>query len=212
MVGLMLDGGGMSAREWVLVRRHDRGHLPGPLRLLRPGRAPRLPAAGAAGPCAYVPAAVLTAIVGAHGAAAGRRPLAAHWRNPWLAGGAGHRLIAWRFNHLLAAIGGGHGGLFPGAGPAPVSSGRSGTSRRSGLRGRPEKPSRLPRFRRLVAALFAAGCFSPTSSSFRSLVSGEKNRLMKVMIAPTDRITAGDSHMSCPSIAAINGILCAHHT
>ena len=55
----------------------------------------------------YVPAAVLTAIVvpmvllpdGAH--------WQLNWRNAWLLGALATGLIAWRFNHLLAAIGGG---------------------------------------------------------------------------------------------------------
>jgi len=55
----------------------------------------------------YVPAAVLTAIVvpmvllpdGAH--------WQLDWRNAWLLGALATGLIAWRFNHLLAAIGGG---------------------------------------------------------------------------------------------------------
>jgi branched-subunit amino acid transport protein len=55
----------------------------------------------------YVPAAVLTAIVmpmvllpdGAH--------WQLDWHNAWLVGALATGLIAWRFNHLLAAIGGG---------------------------------------------------------------------------------------------------------
>jgi len=55
----------------------------------------------------YVPAAVLTAIVvpmvllpdGAH--------WQLDWRNAWLLGALATGLIAWRFNHLLASIGGG---------------------------------------------------------------------------------------------------------
>jgi len=55
----------------------------------------------------FVPVAVLTAIVvpmvllpdGAHWQLS--------WRNPWLLGAAVSGAIAWRFNHLLAAIGGG---------------------------------------------------------------------------------------------------------
>jgi len=55
----------------------------------------------------YVPAAVLTAIVvpmvllpdGVHWQVT--------WRNPWLLGALASGLIAWRFNHLLASIGGG---------------------------------------------------------------------------------------------------------
>jgi branched-subunit amino acid transport protein len=55
----------------------------------------------------YVPAAVLTAIVmpmvllpdGAH--------WQLDWHNAWLVGALATALIAWRFNHLLAAIGGG---------------------------------------------------------------------------------------------------------
>ena len=55
----------------------------------------------------YVPAAVLTAIVvpmvllpdGSH--------WQLNWRNAWLLGALATGLIAWRFNHLLAAIGGG---------------------------------------------------------------------------------------------------------
>jgi branched-subunit amino acid transport protein len=60
----------------------------------------------------YVPAAVLTAIVvpmvlvpdGAHWQLT--------WRNPWLLGALASGAIAWRFNHLLAAIGGGMGVYF----------------------------------------------------------------------------------------------------
>jgi branched-subunit amino acid transport protein len=55
----------------------------------------------------YVPAAVLTAIVvpmvllpdGAH--------WQLNWHNAWLLGALATGLIAWRFNHLLASIGGG---------------------------------------------------------------------------------------------------------
>ena len=55
----------------------------------------------------YVPAAVLTAIVvpmvllpdGAH--------WQLNWHNAWLVGALATGLIAWRFNHLLASIGGG---------------------------------------------------------------------------------------------------------
>jgi hypothetical protein len=52
----------------------------------------------------------------------------------------------------------------------------------------------------------------PTSASGRCFVSGEYNKLIKVMTAPIVRITAGESHMSCFSIALMNGILCAHQT
>jgi branched-subunit amino acid transport protein len=60
----------------------------------------------------YVPAAVLTAIVvpmvllpdGAH--------LQLNWRNAWLLGAVATGLIAWRFNHLLASIGGGMAAFF----------------------------------------------------------------------------------------------------
>lgn len=55
----------------------------------------------------YVPAAVLTAIV----VPMVLLPDGAHWQltwhNPWLLGALATGLIAWRFNHLLAAIGGG---------------------------------------------------------------------------------------------------------
>jgi branched-subunit amino acid transport protein len=55
----------------------------------------------------YVPVAVLTAIVvpmvllpdGAH--------WQLNWHNAWLLGALVSGLIAWRFNHLLASIGGG---------------------------------------------------------------------------------------------------------
>ena len=55
----------------------------------------------------YVPVAVLTAIVmpmvllpdGAHWQLG--------WRNTWLLGALATGVIAWRFNHLLASIGGG---------------------------------------------------------------------------------------------------------
>jgi len=60
----------------------------------------------------YVPAAVLTAIVvpmvllpdGAH--------WQLDWRNAWLLGALATGLIAWRFNHLLASIGGGMAAFF----------------------------------------------------------------------------------------------------
>jgi branched-subunit amino acid transport protein len=55
----------------------------------------------------YVPAAVLTAIV----VPMVLLPDGIHWqltwRNAWLLGALATGLIAWRFNHLLAAIGGG---------------------------------------------------------------------------------------------------------
>ncbi len=55
----------------------------------------------------YVPAAVLTAIV----VPMVLLPDGVHWqltwRNAWLLGALATGLIAWRFNHLLAAIGGG---------------------------------------------------------------------------------------------------------
>jgi len=55
----------------------------------------------------YVPAAVLTAIV----VPMVLLPDGSHWqitwRNPWLVGALVTGLIAWRFQHLLAAIGGG---------------------------------------------------------------------------------------------------------
>ena len=55
----------------------------------------------------FVPVAVLTAIV----VPMVLLPDGAHWqlgwRNPWLLGAAVSGAIAWRFNHLLAAIGGG---------------------------------------------------------------------------------------------------------
>jgi len=60
----------------------------------------------------YVPAAVLTAIVvpmvllpdGAH--------WQLDWRNAWLLGALATGMIAWRFNHLLASIGGGMAAFF----------------------------------------------------------------------------------------------------
>jgi branched-subunit amino acid transport protein len=55
----------------------------------------------------YVPAAVLTAIV----VPMVLLPDGVHWqltwRNAWFLGALATGLIAWRFNHLLAAIGGG---------------------------------------------------------------------------------------------------------
>jgi len=55
----------------------------------------------------YVPVAVLTAIV----VPMVLLPDGAHWQlswhNAWLIGALVSGLIAWRFNHLLAAIGGG---------------------------------------------------------------------------------------------------------
>ena len=55
----------------------------------------------------YVPVAVLTAIV----APMVLLPDGAHWQlswhNAWLVGAVVTGLIAWRWNHLLAAIGGG---------------------------------------------------------------------------------------------------------
>jgi branched-subunit amino acid transport protein len=55
----------------------------------------------------YVPAAVLTAIV----VPMVLLPDGAHWqltwRNAWMVGALATGLIAWRFNHLLASIGGG---------------------------------------------------------------------------------------------------------
>jgi len=55
----------------------------------------------------YVPVAVLTAIV----APMVLLPDGAHWQldwhNAWLLGALATGLIAWKFNHLLASIGGG---------------------------------------------------------------------------------------------------------
>jgi branched-subunit amino acid transport protein len=55
----------------------------------------------------YVPVAVLTAIV----VPMVLLPDGAHWqlgwRNAWLLGALATGVIAWRFNHLLASIGGG---------------------------------------------------------------------------------------------------------
>jgi branched-subunit amino acid transport protein len=55
----------------------------------------------------YVPVAVLTAIV----VPMVLLPDGSHWqlgwRNAWLLGALATGVIAWRFNHLLAAIGGG---------------------------------------------------------------------------------------------------------
>jgi branched-subunit amino acid transport protein len=55
----------------------------------------------------YVPVAVLTAIV----VPMVLLPDGSHWqlgwRNAWLLGALATGIIAWRFNHLLAAIGGG---------------------------------------------------------------------------------------------------------
>jgi branched-subunit amino acid transport protein len=55
----------------------------------------------------YVPVAVLTAII----VPMVLLPDGAHWqfswRNAWLVGALATGLIAWRFNHLLASIGGG---------------------------------------------------------------------------------------------------------
>jgi len=61
----------------------------------------------------YVPVAVLTAITvpmlllpdGVHWQLT--------WRNAWLAGALATGLIAWRWNNLLGAIGGGMGVYFP---------------------------------------------------------------------------------------------------
>ena len=61
---------------------------------------------------AFVPVAVLTAIT----VPMVLLPDGAHWqltwRNPWLLGAAVSAAIAWRFNNLLAAIGGGMGVYF----------------------------------------------------------------------------------------------------
>jgi hypothetical protein len=52
----------------------------------------------------------------------------------------------------------------------------------------------------------------PDSVRSIPLVSWLKRRLKKVITAPILRITAGESHMSDPSIALINGIEWAHKT
>lgn len=55
----------------------------------------------------YVPAAVLTAIVVPMVLLPDGTHWQLNWHNAWMVGALATGLIAWRFNHLLASIGGG---------------------------------------------------------------------------------------------------------
>ncbi len=96
----------MSAREWVLV-----GGMTLVTFLIRYsffalGERLRFPPL-ARRALRFVPAAVLTAITVPMVLVPDGTHWQLPWRNPWLAGALVSGWIAWRFNHLLGAIGAG---------------------------------------------------------------------------------------------------------